>query len=241
MASKGMDIQNDMIQVQIHHHTSNGGIRINEDAQSSVRGLFAVGEVAGWQGADRLGGTMLGGSQVFGWRAGRKAAEIATTGKHSDPSQAHVDRLIAPVDQLMMSAGKACIADMHKDLQRRMWQLLIVDKNAESLDFARKYVASQREQLDSDLQMREKFDAVLATEQRNLLDVAEIIIEAADMRKESRGSHIRTDYPDRDDTNWLTNIFIHYESGGMQLTKNWVSEGAGWEDLPGDVRITPWG
>ena len=241
MASKGMDIQNDMIQVQIHHHTSNGGIRIDEDAQSSVRGLFAVGEVAGWQGADRLGGTMLGGSQVFGWRAGRKAAEVATSGKHHTPAKAYLDNLFAPVGDLKKSAGSSSISVIHKELQRKMWQLLIVDKDAESLKLATEFVASQREQLNEDLGIKAKFDVVLATEQRNLLDVADIITRAADMRKESRGSHIRTDFPDRDDDNWLTNIFVHYESGKMRLNKKWVCEDCGWTDMPGDVRITPWG
>ncbi|NJL29987.1 MAG: FAD-binding protein [Thermoanaerobaculia bacterium] len=77
LRERGIDIHRDLVQVQIHHHTSNGGIRIDADAQSQVEGLFAAGEVAGWQGADRLGGTMLGGSQVFGFRAGKKAAEVA--------------------------------------------------------------------------------------------------------------------------------------------------------------------
>jgi len=75
MLSRGIDIKSDMLQVQIHHHSSNGGIRIDERAESRLSGLYAVGEASGWQGADRLGGTMLGGSQVFGWRAGRFAGE----------------------------------------------------------------------------------------------------------------------------------------------------------------------
>src|SRR5256886_16599598 len=77
MGSQGIDIRHDLLQVQLHHHTTNGGSRIDAAGQATVPGLFAVGEAAGWQGADRLGGTMLGGSQVFGWRAGRKAAEVA--------------------------------------------------------------------------------------------------------------------------------------------------------------------
>jgi len=85
MMEKGIDVTKDLLQVQNHHHTSNGGIRVDEDAHSAVTGLFAVGEAAGWQGADRLGGTMLGGSQVFGWRAGKKAAEVAKQGGTESP------------------------------------------------------------------------------------------------------------------------------------------------------------
>src|SRR5262249_53623173 len=77
MAGFDIDLTRDLLQVQNHHHTSNGGIRVDIDCQSRITGLFAVGEAMGYQGADRLGGTMLGGSQVFGWRAGKRAAEIA--------------------------------------------------------------------------------------------------------------------------------------------------------------------
>ena len=52
MREKGIDVSRDLLQVQNHHHTSNGGIRIDADAQSSVPGLFAAGEAAAWQGAD---------------------------------------------------------------------------------------------------------------------------------------------------------------------------------------------
>jgi hypothetical protein len=54
MWSRGVDIQRDTVQVQVHHHTSNGSIRIDSDAKSRVASLFAAGEAAGWQGADRL-------------------------------------------------------------------------------------------------------------------------------------------------------------------------------------------
>ncbi|MGI9511047.1 MAG: FAD-binding protein, partial [Geminicoccaceae bacterium] len=94
MAANGIDVRRDLIQVQMHHHTSNGGVRINERAESpAISGLFAVGEVAGWQGADRLGGTMLGGSQVFGWRAGKYAAERAKA-LEASASKAEIERLL---------------------------------------------------------------------------------------------------------------------------------------------------
>ena len=75
-----IDLKRDLLQIQNHHHTSNGGVRVDTDCQSRVRGLFAAGETMGYQGADRLGGTMLGGSQVFGWRAGKRAGEVAKDG-----------------------------------------------------------------------------------------------------------------------------------------------------------------
>ena len=55
----------------------------------------------------------------------------------------------------------------------------------------------------------------MLAEQRNLLDVAEVIASAADMRKESRGSHYRADFPTRDDENFMTNIMVSRENGSL--------------------------
>ena len=82
-------------------------------------------------------------------------------------------------------------------------------------------------------------DYVLALEHRNLLDVAEVIIRAAALRTESRGSHYRSDYPRRDDAEWLTNILVTRRDGELRLEKRWINES--WSDHPGDVRILPWG
>jgi succinate dehydrogenase/fumarate reductase flavoprotein subunit len=80
---------------------------------------------------------------------------------------------------------------------------------------------------------------VLALEHRNLLEVAEAIIRAADLRTESRGSHYRSDYPRRDDAAWMTNILVSRRGGELCLEKRWVNES--WFDHPDDVRILPWG
>ena len=74
-----------------------------------------------------------------------------------------------------------------------------------------------------------------------MLEVGDMIISAAEMRTESRGSHFRSDFPSRDDENWLTNIFISKDDSGLKLKKRWVADQEGWADQPGDVRITPWG
>ena len=240
MASRGFDVKRDLIQIQVHHHTSNGGIRIGTDAQSTLPGLFAAGEVAGWQGADRLGGTMLGGSQVFGWRAGRNAAEAARGGG-SDPAPGDLERLLEPLERMKQNCGRASVHALKKHLQRVMWENLLVEKDRDSLERAHRLVSDQREMLNGDLKLAGPMDMVLALEHRNLLDVAEVIIGAALLREESRGSHYRTDYPVRNDEEWLTNIFASREEGKLILDKEWVAANGGWADDPADIRIKPWG
>jgi fumarate reductase (CoM/CoB) subunit A len=242
MAGFQIDLTRDLLQVQNHHHTSNGGIRVDVDCHSKIRGLFAAGETMGYQGADRLGGTMLGGSQVFGWRAGRRAAEVAKDRPDRRPSASELDRLIGePVARLREGKGDKRPSDLLPGLQRKMWEELLVEKDAVTLAGALEYVARDRERLSTSVRIAEPIDYALAFEHRNLLDVAEAIIRAASLRKESRGSHYRGDFPARDDASWLTNVLISRANGELTLKKSWVGEEAGWVDQPGDVRILPWG
>lgn len=241
MLSKGLDVRRDLLQVQIHHHTSNGGIRIDEDAQTRITGLLAAGEAAGWQGADRLGGTMLGGSQVFGWRAGTRAAKVAATRPSKSLRPQDFGPLEEQVREFCDSKGDQRPMDLRCGLQKVMWETLLVEKDAETLLRAKRYVENDRERLRTQLRIAEAADLALAFEHRNLLDVAEVIIAAAAMRTESRGSHYRRDYPLRADKDWLTNIFVSRSNGDLGFRKQWVESEVGWVDQPGDVRIKPWG
>src|SRR3984893_7900409 len=241
MLSKGIDVRRDLIQVQVHHHTSNGGIRVDSDAHTSITGLFAAGEAAGGQGADRLGGTMLGGSQVFGWRAGAKAAKVAVGRPNVSCSRTAPEPLLETMNRFCEVRGKKRPDDLRPALQQTMWETLLVEKDDESLSRARNFIADERDRLCTDLLISASIGLALAFEHRNLLDVAEVIIEAASMRTESRGSHFRRDYPHRDDANWLTNIFVNRRNGDLSLRWEWVGAPSGWVDQPGDVRIRPWG
>ena len=157
------------------------------------------------------------------------------------------DCLIAPIEMTEAIArfsevkGKKRPGELRPSLQQTMWETLLVEKDAESLSRARNFIADERERLASDVLIAEPFDLALAFEHRNLLDVAEVITEAAAMRTESRGSHFRADNPRRDDANWLTNIFVTRKNGHLSLFRKWVAEVDRWVDQPGDVRIKPWG
>ncbi|MFO0722450.1 MAG: FAD-binding protein [Myxococcota bacterium] len=240
MLQNGIDPARDLLQIQIHHHTQNGGVRIDSDCQSRVRGLFACGETCGYQGADRLGGTMLGGSQVFGWRAGKKAAELSK--ERPDPVRAPsvFDALLhQPLARLREAQGSKNISELLRPLQTAMWRDLLVQKSETSLARAQRFVDDERDRLAKGIKIGGGMDYALAFEHQNLCDVAEAITTAARTRTESRGSHCRSDYPNRDDAAWLTNLAITREQGKLKLTKKWF--GQGWVDQPGDIKIKPWG
>jgi fumarate reductase (CoM/CoB) subunit A len=241
LLSKGIDIRRDLLQVQVHQHTSNGGIRIDANGHTKVSGLFAVGEAAGWQGADRLGGTMLGGSQVFGWRAGAAAAKGAVHRPNITLGCSTLAVVQERAAKLCETNGTVRPQELRPQLQRTMWETLLVEKNEDSLLRARKFVQDDRERLAREVLIEEPFDLALAFEHQNLLDTADVIIEAALIRRESRGSHFRSDYPHRDDGNWLTNLFVSRAGDELTLRRHWVAAECGWTDHPGDVRIKPWG
>jgi succinate dehydrogenase/fumarate reductase flavoprotein subunit len=237
-----IDLKRDLLQIQNHHHTSNGGVRVDSNCQSRVRGLFACGETMGYQGADRLGGTMLGGSQVFGWRAGAHAAEVAKERPQFTPSRALLDQLLTePLARLREVKGAQRPLQMRPRIQEKMWRELLVEKDDRSLAGVLSFIEEERCCLREQLVIAEPLDVAEAIEQKNLLDVAEAIATAARARTESRGSHYRSDYPQRDDQHWLTNQFIRHENGELRLEKRWVSAETGWTDQPGDIRILPWG
>jgi len=237
-----IDLKRDLIQIQNHHHTSNGGVRVDTDCQTKIRGLFAAGETMGYQGADRLGGTMLGGSQVFGWRAGAKAAEVAKERPDFRVDRSKIDHLLfEPIARFKEARGTKRPLAMRPRVQNEMWRELLVEKDEPSLRSALQFVEDERDRMRTELAITEPLDLAEAIEHRNLLDVAEAIISAARARTESRGSHYRGDHPKRDDAGWLTNLFITKSEGRLKLEKKWVCEGLGWVDQPGDVRILPWG
>lgn len=240
MHDNGIDIEKDLLQVQLHHHTSNGGIRIDAQCRTRVPGLLACGEAGGYQGADRLGGTMLGGSQVFGTRAGKAAAELAREAP-APASAAQIERtLTEPLARVQAARGRSRPSDLKPQLQEVMWRNLLVEKDAAQLAAAGRFVLEERDRLTHDLAIGEPFDLALAFEHRNLLDVAEVIIGAATARTESRGSHYRGDFPERNDAEWCTNLFASRNAAGeLQLEKKSVA--TSWVDRPGDVRIKPWG
>ena len=185
---------------------------------------------------------MLGGSQVFGWRAGTKAAEVAKERPQAELHPDEFERLLGRrLARQREAKGGTRPGQLHQALRQAMWEKLLVEKDAEQLQAAQAVIDEQRGLIRDDLCIADAFDHVLAMEQRNMLDVAQVITQAALMRTESRGSHYRSDYPERDDERWLSNIFVSRdEQGNLVLRKEWINEEIGWEDQ-GRIRIMPWG
>lgn len=204
MRERGLDILRQPVPIACFAHAINGGLRISENAETTLPGLFAAGEVAGGpHGADRLGGTMLAGSQVFSRRAGKASAAVIS--HKSSVSATLLRRERAKVDEIagiisdLRGRTQGVDADrLMSELQKTMSLNTLVCRSEESLAKAAEDVAYLRGVFAEDVCVGPGDSVVDAMNVRNLLDVAEIVIGASLRRRESRGSHYRTDFPTPD-------------------------------------------
>jgi fumarate reductase (CoM/CoB) subunit A len=208
--SAQVELGDSVVEVTHAAHAINGGIRVDEWGQSAVPGLFAVGEtIAGPHGADRLGGGMLSACNVFGARAGMRAAEYTCgVGKAAISSEL----LAAPLARLDRFRGTATSwFETRKVLKQLAASTLIVLRCPDRLASMLEEVRRLRHDLHDRMSVLVPESRVHVLDTENLLLTAEVMVRAALMRTESRGSHFREDYPERDDRRWLASIFWRME------------------------------
>lgn len=195
MKSRGVDLLHDEVEVACYAHAVNGGVKIDKNARSVIPGLYAAGECAGGpHGADRLGGNMMVTCQVFGTIAGTSAAEYAM--------RQYVDRIDSTPD-LHREEMKNILyknADrerMLKQLKRSAQDHLLVGRSEEGLMKLKNLVGQLMKELQEapDGEKPEPGNVDLY----HMLTTIGIMAESALGRRESRGSHHRADYPQRDD------------------------------------------
>ena len=204
-------------QVRDMAHAINGGLRIDERAESTISGLYAAGETAaGPHGADRLGGGMVTNCQVYGARAGRFAAEHArAVGDHPLP-RAAVDWALGRLEGF--GRGEADADDVFRQLAATAGRNLMVVRNARGLEETIAAIGSLREEVLPRVAVGEGRLLRRAIEADNSLLVAELMARAALRRQESRGSHYREDHPTRNDADWRVNIFLRPSPAGIETT-----------------------
>lgn len=201
----GIDIVRDLIPVSPAAHYIMGGIRTDHDGRSSLKGLYAAGEVActGVHGANRLASNSLLEGLVFGAHAGRAAATDLSNTKVR-PEHTAID-IGASVIPRRLARGEIAFA-VRKRVRRLMWDRVGIIRKREGIERA----LSEFEQISH---------APLGRASRNFLTVASVIARCALWREESRGAHFRTDFPERDDLNWQIHSSIGLD-GRIEGTKS---------------------
>lgn len=214
MKKRGFKIDEDPIMVGCFAHAINGGLKIDNNTQSTIEGLYAAGEVAGGpHGADRLGGNMLVTCQVFGARAGRQAAAVAAVLETPSPPEKQILNEIERLRALKKQDGSSNAAELRKRLKIAMWCGAMVVRTEKSLQSTLQKISTIETSLN-DVKVKDNRDLKKLIELENMVLVGKVICRASLHRKESRGSHYREDYPVLD-SSWRKRILIRYKGGEL--------------------------
>jgi succinate dehydrogenase / fumarate reductase flavoprotein subunit len=226
----GIEPLHELVPIQPTAHYAMGGIptdvegRVVIDEKSTpLPGFYAAGEVAcvSVHGANRLGTNSLVDILVFGRRGGRHAAKFI---KENDwaPLPAKADEPArALIRELKNSRGTERPADIRDALQDEMMDKASVFRDAKGLTAMREKLrelrARYRQARVEDQSACYNTELLEVIELGALLDLAEVLVESALVRQESRGAHFREDFPKRDDPNWLKHTLAYKGEKGIDF------------------------
>lgn len=212
-------------------HYAMGGIPTNikaevlSDNNTVVPGLYAAGECAcvSVHGANRLGTNSLLDINVFGKRAGRYAVEYAKTAKQVPVPKDAAKDVVAMLEKVRKSKGNEKVAQLRKELQETMDKNAQVFRTEETLNEAFDKIQELRARYEKisiqDQGKRFNTDLLEAVELGFLLDLAEVTVITCRERRESRGAHLREDYPNRDDKKFMVHSMAYKTEKADKATK----------------------
>jgi len=201
----GIDLRTDQLEMSPAAHYCLGGIKIDDHGRTNVEGLLAAGEITGnVHGANRMSGNALSETQVFGRRSAMLASERAA--KVPFAAGGFDDQVLA--EYQLIEHWKKQKSDpirpiaLKSLLQKVMDQYVGLERDENTLKAGLSKVRELREtklgSITVTAHRRYCYEVQEAYEVRGMLDLAELVILSALARKETRGHHYRTDYPQTD-------------------------------------------
>ena len=219
----GIDPIESPIPVRPGAHYSMGGIETNSWGETRLPGFFAAGECScvSIHGANRLGGNSLLETIVFGRRTGRRASEYAAGVSSMDLPSIHLERERDRIHRIIEKKKGEKMGPIRDELGAVMNENMGIFRSPEglqrTLDRIRELKSRHQQIMIEDKGKIFNTDLIGALELGSILDLGEIIAVGAMARKESRGSHHRTDYPQRDDKGWLRHTLTFFDGEGPRL------------------------
>ena len=220
---QNIDPIKEMIPVRPVVHYMMGGVHTDIHGATPLPGLYAAGEVAcvSINGANRLGSNSLPELLVFGARAGRAAAEYASSQKEPGAAvvaQAEDERRRLVHDMLQRTDGRERIATVRDAMQKTMEESAGIYRSGPKLAKAADRLGELEEQarrigLD-DHSRTFNTELVTALELQFMVEVARTVVGSALKREESRGAHQRIDFPKRDDQRFLAHSLCRRAADG---------------------------
>jgi len=200
LESFDIDVSHDLIPVRPSVHYMIGGVKTDASAKTSIDNLYACGEVAstGLHGANRLGSNSLLEGLVFGKAAGQSVCQ---------QKKADVSLLRHPLIRYHIphsDRSRLDAADVRNSMRALMWRNVGITRKARALIETQEIIRFWQRYV-----MDKVFDSAQGWECQNMLTVSLLIARSAEMRKESRGVHFRSDFPNMDDKFFKKHIEIN--------------------------------
>ncbi|MDP4199702.1 MAG: succinate dehydrogenase flavoprotein subunit [Bacteroidota bacterium] len=217
----GVEPTTEGVPIQPTAHYAMGGIPTDVDGQvrsnsgdGLARGFYAAGECAcvSVHGANRLGTNSLLDIIVFGRRGGKAIANYLKAGAEYAKLPATAGEWTrSKIDEIKSRATGEKPAPIRTELQQIMMDDCGIFRTAKGLESVRDKIVGLRERYSrvviDDKGMQFNTDLLEAIELGNLLDTANVVVNCALNREETRGGHAREDFPERDDKNWMKHTF----------------------------------
>jgi succinate dehydrogenase / fumarate reductase flavoprotein subunit len=210
------------LEVGLSNEYSNGGIMVDSGMATGVPGLFAGGEVAtGVFGAMRVADALVE-MLVEGYKAGESAADYVRHAPGAELDADQIDSIKARLTRPFAGGAGISPSRLHAAIEKTADAGFGVWRDEAGLTAALKELERIRQEEVPAMRVKNasrayNYDWIEAIQVDNLLTCTEAGIRAAIMRKESRGTHIRRDYPVVDHDNWLVRILARNEGGRMVL------------------------
>ncbi len=229
----GVDPITEPIPVQPGQHYSMGGIDVDNNGATPLPGLYAAGECAciSVHGANRLGGNSLLETVVFGKLvAGTILNDIPSLPMPEiDPVQSVMEEDIARIEQILSRSGEKRLNTVMGAMKETMFDSFGIFRNEEKMQAGFEEIRRlQKEALQISLQSKDRAvnqALIRYLELEGMLLLAEVVARSALFRKESRGSHTRTDHPERDDSDFLVHTLVSLRDGRLGLSSTPVRGG----------------
>jgi succinate dehydrogenase / fumarate reductase flavoprotein subunit len=225
-----VDAIKEAVPIQPTAHYSMGGIPANvrteviKDAKGTVvKGLYTAGETSclSLHGANRLGTNSLQDAATFGRIAGIHMTEFCRENNFAGLPAKPLDGARGKIDRLWQGQGKERHAPIREKLQDNMTKYMGVFRNQDDmlkmLAIIKELQERYRQVTVDDHGDAFNLDLIEALELENLLSFSEVIVEGALARQESRGAHFRSDFPKRNDGEWLKHTLAWRRNGKIVL------------------------